>query len=445
MGKKKEINKIVLISILALFLSFILYLAFSIRMGISPDSLYHLEVSREYSTTLGIPENTPNTYEWRDITRIPYLFFWLNGRLLNLNSGFIDEVILLRMVNVLFSLGTVYVTYLLSKEILKGKWERLLPVFLLANTLMFVFLSSSINYDNLANLLSVLSIFYFVKFVKSKLDIKYLLWMVLFLCIGGLTKFTILPLAFILVVLCLIEIFKKRELIKEVKVNKYFLLILPILVLLFLNFQVYGVNILTYGSLEPDCEQILTHEQCLQNGVYYRDKITFPSIEVGGFQNIFEMIKNGDRIDPISYFPKWIWNITGKVFGIMADSSLEISDIAKSIYLFFLAIGLLIGITNFKKWNKVDRYLIVIVLFYLGVLFFLQNYNMYLKHNHFYLALQGRYIFPVITAMYILFIKSVFFVRNNVVRILLLISLILLFLFGCIPTFFLNVESWWFK
>jgi len=414
-------------------------------MGISPDSLYHLEVSREYSTTLGIPENTPNTYEWRDITRIPYLFFWLNGRLLNLNSGFIDEVILLRMVNVLFSLGTVYVTYLLSKEILKGKWERLLPVFLLANTLMFVFLSSSINYDNLANLLSVLSIFYFVKFVKSKLDIKYLLWMVLFLCIGGLTKFTILPLAFILVVLCLIEIFKKRELIKEVKVNKYFLLILPILVLLFLNFQVYGVNILTYGSLEPDCEQILTHEQCLQNGVYYRDKITFPSIEVGGFQNIFEMIKNGDRIDPISYFPKWIWNITGKVFGIMADSSLEISDIAKSIYLFFLAIGLLIGITNFKKWNKVDRYLIVIVLFYLGVLFFLQNYNMYLKHNHFYLALQGRYIFPVITAMYILFIKSVFFVRNNVVRILLLISLILLFLFGCIPTFFLNVESWWFK
>lgn len=413
-------------------------------MGISPDSFYHLEVSREYSTTLGIPENTPDTYQWRDITRIPYLFFWLNGRLLNLNNGLIDEVILLRLVNVIFSLGTVYVTYLLSKEILKGKWQRLLPVFLLANTLMFVFLSSSINYDNLANLLSVLSIFFFVKFVKSKLEIKYLLGMLLFLCIGGLTKFTILPLAFILVILSVIDIYAKRKLIRDIKINKYFFLLIPIFIFLFLNFQIYGVNILTYGSLEPNCEQILTHEQCLQNGVYYRDKITFPGIKVGGFQNIFEMIKNGERIDPISYFPKWIWNITGKIFGIMADKGLFMPVVFNAIYLFFLSIGIVVSSIYFKKWSKVDKYLIVISVFYIAILFFLQNYNMYLKHNHFYLALQGRYLFPVITAMYILFSKSIFFIKKRWLKYAILVPLIVLFLYGCIPFFLLNVDSSWF-
>ena len=444
MGKKIDKSKIVLIGIFVLFACFVLYLALSLRMGISPDSFYHLEVSKEYSTTLGIPQNTPDTYQWRDITRIPYLYFWINGRILNINNGLIDEVILLRLVNVIFSLGTIYVVYLLSKEVLKGKWERILPVFLLANTLMFVFLSSSINYDNLANLLSVISILFFVKFVKSKLDIKYLLLMMLFLCIGGLTKFTILPLAFILVILSVIEIFRKRELLKEMRVNRYFLLLIPIALLLFLNFQIYGVNILTYGSLEPNCEQILTHEQCLQNGVYYRDNITFPSTRVRGLEDIFEMIRSGERIDPISYFPKWILNITDKIFGIMADESLYMPQAFKYLYLSFLSIGLLLGSIYYKRWSKVDIYLLVISIFYISILFFFQNYNMYLKHNHFYLALQGRYIFPVITAMYVLFSKSIFFVRKKWLKYSILVSLVVLFLYGCIPFFFLNVDSLWF-
>ena len=110
--------------------------------------------------------------------------FWINGRILNINNGVIDEVVLLRVINVIYSLGTVYVMYLLSKEIFKDKWKRVLPVFFLTHTLMFVFLSSSINYDNLANLLSTLSIYFFVKFVKKDINLKYLLLMLLSLCIG---------------------------------------------------------------------------------------------------------------------------------------------------------------------------------------------------------------------------------------------------------------------
>ncbi|HOK59935.1 MAG TPA: glycosyltransferase family 39 protein, partial [Candidatus Dojkabacteria bacterium] len=226
--KKTDISKIALIFIFLVFLLVCIFLAFNIKMGVSPDSYYHLRVSQAYSTTLGIPQNTPQTYQWRDITRIPYLYFWINGRILNINNGVINEVVLLRIINVIYSLGTVYVMYLLSKEIFKDKWKRVLPVFFLTHTLMFVFLSSSINYDNLANLLSILSIYFFVKFVKKNINLKYLLLMLLSLCIGALTKSTVLPVALILVILSAVEIAKRKDKLKKIKAGKEHLLLIPI-------------------------------------------------------------------------------------------------------------------------------------------------------------------------------------------------------------------------
>ncbi len=443
MEKNKKLIRIVLIGMFIIFGLTILFLAFKLKMGVSPDSFYHLDVSKAYSTTLGIPSNTPQTYQYRDITRIAYLYFWINGRILDINKGLINEVLLLRIVNIIYSLGTVYITYLLSKEILKGKWKKLFPVFLLTNTLMFVFLSSSINYDNLANLLSVLSIFFFVKFVKSELKIKHLLLMILFLCLGALTKYTLLPLAFILVVLSLIDVFIKRERLKDIRSGKEILLLFPVLISIFLNLALYGVNLFKYGSLDPNCERILTHEQCLENGVYYRDNLTFPSTKVGGFKGVFDLIKSGDRIDPISYFGKWIINITDKIFGIMGDSSLFMPKYFKYLYLFFLSVGIFLSAIFYKRWNRVDKYLMIITLFYISILFLFWNYNMYLKHDHLYLGLQGRYIFPVISIMYILFSKAIFFLNKKWMIYSILVSLIILFFYGCIPFFVLNVESWW--
>jgi hypothetical protein len=437
-------DRYVLTFLISIFFVFTFFLAFRIRMGVSPDSYYHFEVSQAYSTTLGIPENTTDTFKWRDITRIPYLYFWINGRLLNINNGYFNEVILLRIVNVIYSTLTVYFIYLLAKEILKGKWIRLLPVFLLTNTLMFVFLSSSINYDNLTNLFSVIGIYFFVKFVKSNLYIKYFLYMLLFLSLGGLTKFTILPLAFILVVLSFWEMYLKRGSLKEIKLKGEYLLLIPIFFTFFLNIQLYGINIFKYGLLEPKCDQILTHEQCLQNGVYYRDNINIPGIQIEGISHIFSLIINGERIDPIRYFGYWIQDITGKIFGIMGDSSLYMQDVFKVAYLSLLLVGIVLGLKYREKFPKVDKYLFLTAIFYIAILFFVQNYNMYLKRDYLYLALQGRYIFPVISILFILFSKVLSFLRKNWFRCFLLLTVIVLFFYGTIPFFFLNVQDWWF-
>ena len=201
--KKINIQNIIFYIILLFFLVFTGYLAFTVKMGVSSDSWYHLRVSQAYEDTLTVPENTPETYKWRDLEHQPYLYFWINGRVLNLNeiTFQFNEVILLRVVEIIYSFFTLYGTYLLSKEFFKKNWLRLLPVFLLSNTLMFVFLSSSINYDNMANMFSVFAILFFVKALKDKGNWKNIFLMLIFICLGGLTKYTFLPLAFILVVL----------------------------------------------------------------------------------------------------------------------------------------------------------------------------------------------------------------------------------------------------
>ncbi|NLZ24804.1 glycosyltransferase family 39 protein, partial [Candidatus Dojkabacteria bacterium] len=343
-----------------------------------------------------------------------------------------------------YSFLSVYIFYLLSKEILKKEWMRVLAVFFLTNTLMFQFLSSSINYDNLGNLFCILSVYFFTKFVKSKINVKYLLYMLLFIGLGGITKYTTLPLSFILIILSGVEMYFRREEFKSIRKGKGLLLLIPVLILLCLNIGIYGVNLVKYGSLEPNCNQILTHEQCLENGVYYRDNIERPSINIGGISDIFTLIKTGKRIDPVRYLWYWSVNLVSKIYGIMGDSSLYMPKIFPYLFIGLFAVVVVVGILNRRKWDKADIYLLLISLFYASILFFVQNYSMYLRKNHMYLALQGRYLFPVLPMIYILVSKSLSFIKNNRLRYILIGMFVLLFLYSNIPFFFLNVESWWF-
>lgn len=440
--KKVNIQNIVFYLILLFFTVFTLYLAFTVKMGVSSDSWYHLRVSQAYENTLTVPENTPETYKWRDLEHQPYLYFWINGRVLNLNeiTFNFNEVIVLRIINIIYSLFTLYGTYLLSKEFFKKKWLSLLPVFLVSNTLMFVFLSSSINYDNMTNMFSVFSLLFFVKALKDKGNWKNIFLMLMLICLGGLTKYTFLPLAFILVVLIAYFVIKNWKEYKQNLRGKVLYFLIPILILLIMNVGVYGVNIIKFQSLTPKCLDVLTYEQCLENGVFYRDNVTIPAQEV----NFFKMVFSGERLGPIRYSGIWVWEMSKRIFGIMGDKSLFAKNAIIPFYLFFFLISFIVGILNWKKFNKEIKYLSIVTIFYLLVLLIVQNYDMYLKRDYPTLALQGRYMFPVISSVYVLFVFFLNKVKNKRLRVVIFISLIVLFVVGCIPFFIRNVDSSWF-
>lgn len=447
MSKEKErkinwyrVNKILFIVQIFIFLVFGLYLVKNIRFNIGPDEPYHLNVAKAYSETWAIPQNTPQTYEWGDITSTNYLAHWINARILNANIFQFDELSLLRIVGLIFSVGTLLVTYLISKEVIKEERCQVLPVILFANTLMFQFLSGVLNYDNLTNLLAVLSIYFVVKIIKNPNEIKNYFFWIIVSCLGALTKYTIFPLVLIefFVVLHILIKNKPKFDFKDSKLWLYIsfslLLVVPVILL-------YGKNLVQYNVLFPSCDTVMEVESCMHNGVFRRDYGQSAGISIfskEGMKMIFSL-----RWNPLSYFGIWVYQMNMRIYGIMAHKDMFIPYQLHLIYLIFPISLAILYLKNNVRREKVDKYLMVILLFYTFILAFVQNYITYLNRDGVIFALQGRYIFPVIAIYYILLVKYLSMIQNKKIRRIFFFFLLVVFLLGSIPFFLFGLTPEW--
>ena len=114
-----------------------------------------------------------------------------------------------------------------------------------------------------------------------------------------------------------------------------------------------------------------------------------------------------------------------------------------SIYVLFEILILAIII---RKYNKseggVTKLLLISILF--SLILFLFNFKTYLETGIYVLALQGRYIFPVLPVLYIVYIVFIEKIETKFLRYLIVVIMILLFVVGCIPLFILRYPSSWF-
>jgi hypothetical protein len=438
--KNKE--TLLLFIILSIFLTFGLYLSFNINVGISPDENYHLNVSKAYSKTWLMPENTEETYVYGDITRLPYLSFWLNARLINSNFVGIQDFIILRLFNLVVSSCSLVIVYLISREVINRRYFNVIPVFLLANTLMFVFLSSAINYDNLSNFFIYLSIYFFARFFKYKKS-NTLLYLIISQILALLTKFTIAPIVLIEFVLIIVNLIKSRNIKKTIQeaFEKYKILSVIVLILLLLGILLYGINVIKFGGITPSCDRILTEEQCMHNALFVRNM----NLEKSAIRNIDEL-KNTlkARITPLEYLSAWIVSITQKVYGIMGHKALLMNKYFVNIYLTIFGILTLTFIRKWRSTDSLETKLTVLSIFYLLILLIYHNYISYLQRGVFELALQGRYLFPVLPLIYILLIRYLKVVNTSWIKMGIIIIILLVFVLGCIPFFFTFVPNDWF-
>ena len=439
--KEISVDKVFLWGILLIFAFFGSYLILRIKPDIGPDEEYHIKVSEFYSETFGIPNNSPDSYPYRDITRIPYLSFWINARLINLNFIGVQDYIILRFFNLLTSLGSLIVIFLISKEIIRKKLLSVLPVFLLSNTLMFVFLSSVISYDNLSNFFIFLSIYFFIKYLNKR-NSSSILYIAIFQILALLTKFSISPVV-LATDLLLLSILKKREIIMVARdiFYRHRYLVITTSVLFLLGTMLYGGNLIKYGELQVKCDSVLTHEQCMHSGLYVRAENTkreaFHTIEE--FKHIMK-----SRLTPIEYLFDWVMTMFQRIYGIVGSKWLLMNPYLVNIY---LTIFVFLALIVFKKWKSGDLLessLLAISLFYIFILLIYQNYRNYFFTGFFDRALQGRYIFPVLPLLYIVFTKYLLKLRSRLLRVFLITILITLFTFGCIPYFLLFVSNSWF-
>ncbi len=435
---------LILAIICIIFLSSSLFISTHLKRAIIPDEPVHFLVSKHFSSTWGIPEEKYEIYaNGIYIQGRPFLYYWINGRILGFLKLIIPSVsdwrqlVALRMVNSFYSMGTVIFCFLLSYEVFKNRYWSLLPSFMLSTTLMFGFLSGGVNYDNLANLFSIISIYYLVRVLQKRDFLINSLGWLAFIMLGTLTKYTILPLALILVIIWIFFIIKNHsELSIKFKTNfNSILLLILMIVSLIPNFMIYGINILKYQSLTKPCRIFLTEEQCNLSPFRARKLAMAPEEKL----SLRQVITEGYP-DPVRYFlDRWLPRMRSDIFGIFGHRVYRIDPLLMSAFRILFIIVLFFFIRNidhlgFLKWS-----LLTIALFY-SLIIFHRNYRTELIYAFNFGGIQGRYIFPVISIPLILYTTSIKRIKNENIQVLLIITTVFLFIFDS-PLVFLLFSS----
>ena len=424
------------ICLMIILLSFILFssfMALNLKTNIIPDEPAHYALSKYFANTIKIPNDSPQTFSLGIyIEQNPVLYYWINGRIINAVRLFVpqaadrDLLVILRMVNVFFSLGTVLACFLLSREVIKHPWWQLFPVFLLVNTSMYVFLSAGVNYDNLTNLLSMLGLYFFVRvFSRDDIFLNSILWMI-FIALAALTKYTILPLALAMGISWLFFLLSNKKDIKSInfKDTKTLIFLFMLIFLFAWNFSIYGVNIIRYQALLPACEEILLESQCALSPLDQRNQ----ELAINPRMTIKESVKRGFP-NPIIYAADtWIQNMLLRTFGFIGHKTYFPLNLMIFYSLLFYG-TVLLGMFLFRRSSFLTFNLLGITIFYSLVLLY-TNYTSELKYGFIHIALQGRYIFPVIGLIYVLFTKIVRNIPIQQLRLLFVTFTLGLFAYG---------------
>ncbi|MEX0748738.1 MAG: hypothetical protein WD467_03525 [Candidatus Saccharimonadales bacterium] len=280
--------------ILALFLVQALWFVFSARYPMAFDEAYHFNFIRVYSEQwLPFLGEHPEGYNLNSVTREPsYFYNYLLSFPFRIITLFSEsptvQIITLRLINV----GIFAYTIVLYRKIftLTGLSHALTHVGLLLFTLIPIvpMLAAHINYDNglmlLIAWLLLVSHSALSTLKAHQLPLQQLLIIGIVALFASIVKYAVLPIllggvGFILLYTYLtFRSYSLRSTIALIRrswhrIARPLKVILPIMLLIggLLCFERFGLNLLRYHTLVPDCDQVISVEQCLEFGPYERN------------------------------------------------------------------------------------------------------------------------------------------------------------------------------
>ncbi|MFZ2951055.1 MAG: hypothetical protein WA003_16385 [Desulfuromonadaceae bacterium] len=456
----------------------LLFLALSISSFVPPDEVTHAGLCKVFSKTFLLPSNSPETYQYGLVTNIPWLYYGIMGKLLHLNFFGFSDLVFLRLLNIPFAFGTVWYVVRLLRLFTDNRLTLLLLVIVMTNTPMFSVLSASVSYDNMANLLAAMAVYFQFAFFRKR---SGGLLAVSLICqlLGCLTKVTFLPLVLALnVVLC---IYEWRNLITfPAAVRQYFqvstkracLAVALLLILAGLNLQLYGGNYLRYGTLNPGMADVLSPEAAMKYRLgargmifnQYKDgKISYMDALIlageiehpGDKADTFFLLMNFEKLKrnpqlwmgPLTYVKFWFQNMLGTIFGIKA----HLGMFKPALYMLPVYLVMALAALGFiVRWRpresgQLSPGLAAVVIFYAGYLMYEVNYDNYLNYGEPGLTMYGRYLFLLLAPVYVLMCHYLLLLsRSNYIRWSLALSAALLFVSYDFPWFLMHATPEWY-
>lgn len=425
-------NKLLLILIFSFLIISYLFV-FAISDGSIPDEEYHIRLSsihEKENDWIPTVDNTKESYRLGEISRIGYLYHFINSKLLKLNIFDISDYTWLRLFNPIYGLISLILIYKITLVAFKEKNVALFSTLLFMTSIMFLFLSSGISYDNLVILLTLASIYYLVRFIEAK-EIILFITSLIFIFLASLAKYSatvgIVPIGFA-GIFYYVKYYNKglfNELWSSlISKRKNIILMLIFALTLFLFCNLYVVNYFKYKQVIPDCDKVLTVENCMENSIYARDK------------NYKEALtEDSIKLNIIQYFGNWYEFNISRLYGILGYEIGYFNKVSGYTFFTLLAISLLFMISNTRLYKNKYVILFLLFFFFYSFILFNKNYSGYKSSGAEGLAVQGRYLLPffglltsvISISLYENINRSKIFFRN-----ILLISAISLITFGII-------------
>lgn len=456
----------------------LIYFAVTISPHVPPDEATHFGVSTIFSSAFLLPDNSTESYQFGLVTNIPWLYYWIMGKLLQLNLFGVPDLVFLRILNIPFAFATVYFVRRLTTLFTDDIIVRLLVVVAMTNTLMFSFLSASVSYDNLTNLLAAMSFYYLTAFFKER-SAGCLVMSIISVLAGCLTKVTFLPLVPLFFLLLVVReagnvgtfVLNTGSFFKE-QGRAAMVMLAAILVGLLLNIQLYGGNYLKYKTISPSVKAVLPLEQAMQYRITARDIIIdqfiLGQISLDQAHEMASQITHpGDRQDtltlvdnyaykqqtgfkpigPLPYTAIWFLQMLSTSFGIKAHIGMPnhgFSFIPLAVLILFVIAAFVV------RWRPRDMAwlptsLLAVSVCYAAIILVGINYPNYLDKTDIVMSVAGRYIFPVMAPVYV--VSCVYLMRlfkSEKMRLGLAVFAALVLIFSDFPFFLANVTSAWY-
>lgn len=421
-----------------------LFFALTTKFGLPPDETYHFTYIKLFAehTPSPILASQGNYFILLEAVKNPFfLYHYLLSFPYLLISSLPGPYIFLRLINVGLGFASLYMVYKIANLIKISKLARNLSIFMLSNTLMFVFIFSAVSYDTLFIFLSLAGV-YLLLGLQQRIIAKELLLFTLVIATGILVKINFLPIAALLLVLFFAQYVKtipsvfqsfKRTFLNNKKLNIFLVVLLGFLLTIFV--QRYVGNIIHYGKIVPDCDQVQSFDYCMKNSIFQRT------------QSIAASNNQEAGVSVVSYILVWSKLMAQRTFGIYAH---HIRFPGSNLIVGWVFMMFLTGLIFFaKSWKPKDRAVTtvaVIIFFYLVTLIAQNYFQTYKSSFNIELAVHGRYAFSVLPFIFILITHyTLKGLRSGLLKLLYIFATLIIFVLSGLPIYINRSERTWYN
>ncbi len=398
------------------------WLAFTAQYPMAYDEEFHFNVMRLYAERLHpFWTATPTgSSTYGAISRDPsYMYHFVMSFPLRLFEQFVHteryQILFLRFCSIAFFIVGLWLFRKVLRRANVSKALSNVVIVMVAATPLVPFLAAQMNYDNLIFLLLPAAILQLqtvlAKLKEShKLDLRSFLYWCLISMFASLVKYAFLPVLLAMGLTLVFYYFRQgpktwklrskniRSDWQKIGTRTRIVLATLFVILFGLCFERYGVNTIRYHTPVPECDQVLSINECLDFGPWRRNYYTRNSKLSG--QLVPENITFGQFA-----LRKWLSQTTYHLFYSL-DGPRDGYQLARayrvnreSSVIIFIA-GVVFYVAQFTYLRKHYKLgvLLLLALLYLFVLL-LQNYSDF-RHLGYPFGIQGRYLIPMLPIIY---------------------------------------------